>query len=98
LTPRLIEEETVTADQLKQLIEAGIPEAQVRVADLTGTGDHFQVEVVSPAFEGKLRVEQHRMVYAAVGSAMAGPVHALALKTYTPAERAAEPPAPRRLL
>lgn len=61
--------------------------AKVEVTDLTGTGDHLQVVVAAATFEGKTRIEQHRMVYAALGDLMTGPhapVHALALTTVTP--------------
>jgi stress-induced morphogen len=51
----------------------------VEVTDLTGTQDHLQALVVSPAFAGKTRIEQHQMVYAALGDLMNGPIHALAL-------------------
>jgi stress-induced morphogen len=54
------------------------------VRDLTGTRDHYEATIVSQAFAGKSRIEQHQMVYAALGDLMAGPVHALALNTYTP--------------
>jgi len=57
------------------------PEAKIEVTDLTGTQDHFQALVVTPAFDGKSRVEQHKMVYAALGELMDGPIHALALTT-----------------
>lgn len=73
-------------ERLKQLIEAGVPEAEVRVQDLTGTRDHFRVEVVSPAFGGKSLVEQHRMVYAAVGGELTNAVHALSVHTSAPEE------------
>jgi stress-induced morphogen len=71
-------------DALKSLLLAAFPDASVKVEDLTGTQDHFRAEVVTRAFEGKTRVEQHRMVYAALGDLMQGPVHALALTTRTP--------------
>lgn len=72
-----------------QVVEARIREnlpqvEHLQVQDLTGTKDHYEATVVSPAFERKTRVEQHQMVYGALGDLMAGPVHALALKTYTP--------------
>jgi acid stress-induced BolA-like protein IbaG/YrbA len=69
------------AEQLKQLIEAGIPSAQ---ADVQGDGDHFEATVVSAAFEGKSKVQQHQMVYGSLGELMQGAVHALALRTFTP--------------
>ncbi len=66
------------------MIIAGIPDAQVTVKDLTGTGDHFRADVVSPSFRDKSRVEQHQMVYKAIGNHMGGAVHALQLFTKTP--------------
>jgi stress-induced morphogen len=72
-----------TPDALKTLLMAAFPDARVEVEDLTGTQDHFRAEIVTRAFEGKSRVDQHRMVYAALGDLMKGPVHALALTTRT---------------
>jgi acid stress-induced BolA-like protein IbaG/YrbA len=69
------------ADELKKLIEAGVPFAQVTVQ---GDGDHFEATVISAAFEGKSRVQQHQMVYGSLGELMQGAVHALALRTFTP--------------
>jgi stress-induced morphogen len=58
--------------------------AHVEVEDLTGTKDHFQVTVVSEAFEGKKLIEQHRMVYKPFEDEIGGPIHAFSIKTYTP--------------
>jgi acid stress-induced BolA-like protein IbaG/YrbA len=74
------------ATVLQQIIERGIPGAYVEVRDTTGGGDHFEALVVSDKFEGKGLVERHQVVYAAVGDAMREAVHALALKTLTPAQ------------
>lgn len=71
-------------DALKSLLVAAFPDATVELEDLTGTQDHFKAVIVTRAFEGKSRVDQHRMVYAALGELMNGPVHALALTTRTP--------------
>jgi stress-induced morphogen len=71
-------------DELKARIVASLPDASVEVSDLTGTKDHFQAKVVSKAFQGLSRVEQHKMVYAALGELMSGPIHALALTTRVP--------------
>jgi acid stress-induced BolA-like protein IbaG/YrbA len=72
-------------DELQALIQAGLPDARIRVQDLTGGGDHYQVVVVSSLFEGKGLVQQHQLVYGAVQKAMSSEqIHALALKTYTP--------------
>jgi len=70
---------------LKRRIEQGVPEAEVEIRDLTGTGDHFEARVVSPAFAGKSLVEQHQLVYAPLSDLLkTGELHALALKTYSP--------------
>ncbi len=66
---------------VESLLVAAFPGARVEVTDLTGTEDHFQALVVAAAFEGKSRIEQHQMVYAALGDLMKGPIHALALTT-----------------
>ena len=68
-------------DEVKKVIESSIPGASVDVEDLTGTGDHFSATVVAPAFDGKSMIEQHQMVYAALGDLMKGPIHALQLNT-----------------
>lgn len=72
----------VTPQQIQQLIEAGLPGAEVRVAGDDGT--HFEAMVISPDFAGKTVVAQHRMVYATLGARMGTEIHALALKTLTP--------------
>ncbi len=72
-----------TAEELKARIEAGIPDARAEVSDLTGGGDHFRAEVVSPAFAGLSRIEQHKLVYAVFGAEIGGPILALSLKTST---------------
>jgi stress-induced morphogen len=77
---------TMQAEDLKKRIEQGLPGAQVQVRDYTGGGDHFEALVVSPDFEGKSLVERHQAVYAALGEAMRADVHALTLKTLTPAQ------------
>ncbi len=73
------------AEVLEQRIRDGLGEvSHLVIRDLTGTKDHWEALVVSAAFAGKTPIEQHQMVYAALGELMAGPVHALALKTYSP--------------
>ena len=76
----------VSPHDLEARIRAALPDANVSVQDTTGTGDHFSATVVSAAFAGRGPVERHRLVYAALGDLMAGPVHALALVTETPEE------------
>ena len=75
----------VEANELEERIRHGVGGvSHLVVTDLTGTKDHWEALIVSDAFEGKTRIQQHQMVYAALGELMAGPVHALALKTYSP--------------
>ena len=77
----------MNADTIKHLIEQGLPGAR---ADVQGDdGVHFEAIVVSEAFAGKLPLARHRLVYATLGERMGGEIHALALKTLTPAEAAA---------
>ena len=68
-------------EQLKERIEAAIPDARVDVTDLTGGGDHFRAKVVAPEFAQMSRIEQHRRVYAVFGAEIGGPIHALSLET-----------------
>ena len=70
--------------EIERLIRAGIPEAAVHIEDLRGDGDHYAAMVVSPAFIGKSRVQQHQMVYQALKGRMGEQLHALALQTETP--------------
>jgi stress-induced morphogen len=72
-------------EEIKQRIEAAIPGARVEVEDYTGTSDHFRASVVAEAFAGLSRIEQHRLVYGALGQDVGGAIHALTLKTTTPA-------------
>lgn len=75
----------MNAEEIRRRIEAALPDASVEVRDTTGGGDHFEARVVTRAFAGKSRVEQHRMVYAPLGDVLAtGELHALALKTEVP--------------
>jgi len=70
--------------RIEELIRAALPDADVRATDMNGGGDHFDVVVVSPSFEGRSLVQQHRMVYEALGDSMRQAIHALALRTMTP--------------
>ena len=72
------------ARDIETMIKAAIPDAQVEIKDLAGDGDHFAATVVSSAFKGKSRVQQHQMVYAALQGRMGGVLHALALTTVAP--------------
>jgi stress-induced morphogen len=74
----------MTAREIETLIRNGLPEAEITVEDLAGDGNHYRARVVSPAFRGKSRVQQHQMVYQALGGRMGGALHALALTTSAP--------------
>jgi stress-induced morphogen len=66
---------------LERLIKEGLPDAEIRIDDLRGDGDHYAAHVRSAAFKGRSRVQQHQLVYAALGGKMGGELHALALTT-----------------
>ena len=68
-------------DRIRAILEAALPGADVDVKDLTGTKDHFEATVVAPQFQGKSLIEQHQMIYRALGDSMKADIHALALKT-----------------
>ncbi len=74
----------MSAAEIEALIKASLPDAQVTVEDLRGDGDHYAATVVSAAFKGKSRVQQHQIVYAALQGRMGGALHALALQTSPP--------------
>ncbi len=79
----------MTPEDISARIRTALPDAEVRVVDTTGGGDHFQATVVSSAFADKGLIDRHRLVYAALGEVMRGPaapIHALALTTETPEE------------
>ena len=70
--------------EIEDLIKQALPDAEVTLEDLVGDGDHWSATVVSPAFKGKSRVQQHQMIYQALGDRMGGELHALALQTSAP--------------
>lgn len=74
----------MSAKEIESLIREKIPDAQVTIQDLAGDGDHYAAQVVSEAFRGKTRVQQHQMVYDALRGNMGGALHALALQTSAP--------------
>ena len=74
----------MSATDIERFIKEALPDAQVTIRDLAGDGDHYAANVVSAAFKGKSRVQQHQMVYAALKGRMGGELHALALPTSTP--------------
>ncbi len=74
----------MAASDIEKMIKDAFPDAQVTIKDLAGDGDHYAATVVSEAFRGKSRVQQHQMVYAALQGRMGGVLHALALQTSAP--------------
>ncbi len=72
------------AAEIESLIKAKLPDAQVTIRDLAGDGDHYAAEIVSEAFRGKTKVQQHQLVYDALQGRMGGVLHALALQTSAP--------------
>lgn len=70
--------------EIEAMIREAIPDAEVSITDLRGDGDHYAAHVVSAAFAGKSRVQQHQMVYKALRGRMGDQLHALALQTNTP--------------
>jgi acid stress-induced BolA-like protein IbaG/YrbA len=72
-----------TPDQVRDYIVAGLPCEHITV---TGDGSHFEAVIVSAAFEGKRPIARHQLVYAALGDRMKAEIHALSMRTLTPAE------------
>ena len=74
----------MSAGEIEKMIREAIPDAEVRIDDLRGDGDHYAAFISSSAFKGKTRVQQHQMVYAALKGRMGNELHALALQTSAP--------------
>lgn len=72
------------AAEIERLIKAALPDAKIEIRDLAGDGDHYAANVVSEAFRGMSRVQQHQLVYQALKGNMGGELHALALQTSVP--------------
>ncbi len=84
MTPPAVDPPTMTPEQIQQKIEAALPGATVRVH--SGDGVHFEAQVIAPQFSGLRMLKRHQLVYAAIGSAVGGEIHALALDTPSPEE------------
>ena len=74
----------MAAADIERMIKARFPDAEIQLKDLAGDNDHWAAHVVSAAFKGKSRVQQHQMVYDALGGRMGGVLHALQLTTALP--------------
>jgi stress-induced morphogen len=77
----------ISPDEIKETLAKALPVTLIETQDLTGGGDHWQLIVVSPAFEGKGLIDQHRIVNEALKEPLADQrIHALSLKTFSPAQ------------
>ena len=76
----------MSVGDIERLIKLSLPDAEVRIDDLAGDGDHYRAHIVSESFRGKSRLQQHQLVYQALGDRMGGELHALALSTAIPPE------------
>lgn len=69
---------------IEKLILDGIPDAKIELVDLVGDKDHWSATITSAEFAGKSKVQQHQIVYRALGACLGGPLHALQLTTQAP--------------
>ena len=74
----------MSAAEIETMIREAFPDASIEIEDLRGDGDHYAASIVSEAFAGKSRVQQHQLVYKALRGKMGGDLHALALRTAAP--------------
>ena len=74
----------MTANEIEELILKTFPNAKIVIDDLRGDGDHYAAQIITEEFKGKTRVQQHQMVYNAMGGKMGKELHALALNTSAP--------------
>ena len=74
----------MTANEIEELILKTFPNAKIVIDDLRGDGDHYAAQIIAEEFKGKTRVQQHKMVYNAMGGKMGKELHALALNTSAP--------------
>jgi len=77
----------MNANEVRQLIEAGLPGAQVQVRSDDDT--HFESVIVAPQFAGKRMIQRHQLVYGTLGALMGREIHALSIQAYSPDERSA---------
>jgi acid stress-induced BolA-like protein IbaG/YrbA len=73
----------VEPNQIKQYIESGL---ECEFVEVAGDGQHFEAVIVSPAFRGKSKIQQHQLVYTVLGDRMREEIHALSMRTLTPEE------------
>jgi len=78
----------ISAADLESELRQAFPDAEIRIEDLAGDGDHYRARIVSAAFLGLSRIKQHQLVYAALKGKVGGALHALALDTAPPSDAA----------
>ncbi|MGY9045428.1 MAG: BolA/IbaG family iron-sulfur metabolism protein [Candidatus Pelagibacterales bacterium] len=71
----------IKQQEIEQLLKEGFPDADIQIQDLAGDDNHFSAKIISSAFKGKSRVQQHQMVYSSLKGKMGTDLHALALTT-----------------
>lgn len=76
----------MAAADIERMIKARFPDAEIQLKNLAGDNDHWSAYVISAAFKGKSRVQQHQMIYDALGDCMGNILHALQLATALPAD------------
>ena len=76
----------LSTNDIEKRIQQALPGSQVTAHDLTGTSDHFRVQIVAEQFEGQSAIQRHRMIYDSLNDVMGGAIHALSLSTATPDE------------
>lgn len=74
----------ITASEIQRLVEAAFPDAILHIEDLAGDGDHYAIHVTSERFVSKSRIQQHQMVYQALGGRVGAQLHALSIRTSLP--------------
>ena len=68
-------------EEIENLVKKAIPEAEIKIEDLAGDGNHYSATIISSQFSGKSKIEQHKMVYNSLQGKMGNELHALAIKT-----------------
>ena len=77
----------ISPDEIRSRVQKALPDAEITIRDMVGDGDHFEMIVISPSFDGKSTLERHRLVYAPLKDLLGGSLHALALRTLSPGEK-----------
>ena len=72
---------TLESLEIKELIKEAMPDAEISIEDLAGDENHYSATIKSKVFSGKSKIEQHKLVYKALGEKMGNELHALALNT-----------------